>query len=356
MTPTTKRKLVWGVTGAAAGALLLAALVWGPWYFEGHHVRDNKLAPSAGIIVTGFRTMLVALAAGAIGALGLYYTGKNHRLARKQFAQSQDQFSLAQQQFEHAQEQFRHTQTRDREQAELTLEAQVTNRYVEAIKILSSDNITQRLGGIYSLERIMRDSVKDRRTVLEVLSAFIRNPPRPEEKDKEPEKPEDPWMEPPDITVDVQAALTVIARRDYAEGTESIDLTASSLRRANLQRARLAGINLQGSDLCLAQMDQADLAGADLSDAIMRGAQMQGAVLRKASLKGADLRKANLADADLAEAVLASVQLEDVNGLKVPQLVRALLDSSTELSEDLASNGVVKDRIAKLEKGRKRAT
>ncbi|MGX1883023.1 pentapeptide repeat-containing protein [Streptomyces sp. NPDC055287] len=335
--------------------MLLAALVWGPWYFEGRHVRDSELAPSAGLIVTGFRTMLVALAVGTVGALGLYYTGKNHRLARKQFSQTQDQFRLAQEQFEHAQDQFRHTQARDREQAELTREAQVADRYVEAIKILSSDNITQRLGGIYSLERIMRDSSKDRRTVLEVLSAFIRDPPRPkreEEAEKERVKSGDPWTEPPDITVDVQAALTVIARRDYAEQSDSIDLTASSLRRAGLQRARFAGISLQGADLCLARGEQADLAGADLRDAVMRGAQMRGAVLRKANLAGADLRNADLAHADLTETVLAGARLEGVAGLNAGRLVKSLIDSSTELPENLASDSGVQARIAKLEKGR----
>ena len=39
-------------------------------------------------------------------------------------------------------------------------EGQVTDRYVEAIKLLGSDNRTERLGGIHALQRIMHDSAR----------------------------------------------------------------------------------------------------------------------------------------------------------------------------------------------------
>ncbi|MGO4753345.1 pentapeptide repeat-containing protein, partial [Streptomyces sp. 2MCAF27] len=79
-----------------------------------------------------------------MASLGLYYTDRN----------------------------FRHTQEKDREQAELTREGQVTERYVSAIKLLASEKITERLGGIYALERIMHDSGKDQFSVTKVLASF----------------------------------------------------------------------------------------------------------------------------------------------------------------------------------------
>lgn len=354
MTRETKRKVRWGALTLAVTicAMVAAAMIWAPWYFEGKHVRDARLAPSAGIIITGFRTTLIALFAGIIAALGLYYTSRNHELARKQLEKVEEQFQLAQSQFEHAQEQFLHTQARDREQAELTRESQVTDRYVEAIKLLSSENVTQRLGGIYSLERIMRDSTKDRRTVLEVLSAFIRTPP-PVEQNAESENSDVSWEEPPSIRPDVQAALTVIARRDYAENEDTIDLSSSSLRRADLRKARLAKINLRGADLCLSDLERADLNGADLSETAMRGAQMNGATLRKADLTRADLRNAILSRADMTDASFEEVQLEDAK-VSVAEIVRACIYDSTELPEELAQNDIVQGRIAKLEKARKR--
>ena len=49
-----------------------------------------------------------------------------------------------------------------------------------------SDNLDVRIGGIYALERIARDSARDHSTIMEVLAAFIREhsheqwpPPRP---------------------------------------------------------------------------------------------------------------------------------------------------------------------------------
>src|SRR5580700_11327725 len=53
-------------------------------------------------------------------------------------------------------------------------ESQVTDRYTRAIEQLGSDKLDVRIGGIYALERVARDSAKDHQTVMEVLSAFIR--------------------------------------------------------------------------------------------------------------------------------------------------------------------------------------
>ncbi|MCX5158116.1 hypothetical protein OOK39_02220 [Streptomyces sp. NBC_00264] len=203
----TKRKLAWGgcVIGAA---LFIAALIWGPWLFEGHHVRDSKLAPSAGIIITGFRTMLVALGAGILAGIGVLYTHRNHQLSQQQFKQTQEQFQLAQQQFRLAQDQFEHSRQqsaherqKDREAAELAREAQVTERYVAAIKLLASSKVTERLGGIYSLQRILNDSPKDQDTIVKVLSTFARE--QDWEKEEQLRKAYSKYQ---DIGVDVAAS------------------------------------------------------------------------------------------------------------------------------------------------------
>ena len=57
---------------------------------------------------------------------------------------------------------------------ELTEQGQVTDRYTKAIEQLGSDKLDVRIGGIYALERVARDSAKDHPTVMEVLTAFIR--------------------------------------------------------------------------------------------------------------------------------------------------------------------------------------
>jgi hypothetical protein len=65
---------------------------------------------------------------------------------------------------------------------DLTREGQVTDRYTRAIDQLGHEAVDVRLGAIYALERIAKDSPPDRVTVAEVLTAFIRGhapwPPR----------------------------------------------------------------------------------------------------------------------------------------------------------------------------------
>lgn len=222
------RRLVLAVVGAVA-ALAYILLLWrGPWWIDGSHLRDTDLQPADGVVITGFRTTLVALGAGAVAALGLYYTHRTHRHAEKLY--------------EHSQEQFAHAREKDREQVTLTREGQVTERYVEAIKLLGSGNLHERLGGIYSLERIMNDSERDHRTVIEVLSAFVRTPPRngrgPGRGSGDAVNEES--AEPADVLApDVMAALTVLGRQPEGRGHLVTDLRG----------AQLTGSTIRGVDL-----------------------------------------------------------------------------------------------------------
>ena len=50
----------------------------------------------------------------------------------------------------------------------------MTDRYTKAVEQLGSDKLDVRIGGIYALERIARDSARDHPAVMEVLTAFIR--------------------------------------------------------------------------------------------------------------------------------------------------------------------------------------
>jgi hypothetical protein len=53
-------------------------------------------------------------------------------------------------------------------------EGQATDRYTKAITQLGDDKPDVRIGGIYALERVARDSKKDHPAVMEVLAAFVR--------------------------------------------------------------------------------------------------------------------------------------------------------------------------------------
>jgi hypothetical protein len=72
-------------------------------------------------------------------------------------------------------------------QVQVIQEGQITDRFTRAVDQLGSDTVDVREGGIYTLERIAKDSITDRGTVVETLTALVRNrspwpPPDPTSK------------------------------------------------------------------------------------------------------------------------------------------------------------------------------
>ena len=90
-------------------------------------------------------------------------------------------------------------------------EGQITERFTKAIEQLGQegdDKMAIRLGGIYALERIARDSEKDHGPIMEVLTAYVREKAPRKNDDYEPQAADE---RPP---TDIQAILTVIGRRE----------------------------------------------------------------------------------------------------------------------------------------------
>jgi uncharacterized protein YjbI with pentapeptide repeats len=230
----------------------------------------------------------------------------------------------------------------------LSREGQVTERYTKAIEQLGSDKLDVRIGGIYALERVARDSAKDHPTVMEVLTAFIREHSREPWPTREPGNPEQPRSTRPDV----QAAATVVGRRDAKRDTSyyPVDLTRANLPAAiligaNLTHSRLDAVDLTDADLVGAHLDhahlsdanltRADLLTADLSHAILRGADLTDAYINSAILIDTHLRGANLTGADLTGAGLASADLTRAR-VSLADLTRASLKSATLHSANLS--------------------
>jgi hypothetical protein len=88
----------------------------------------------------------------------------------------------------------------------LSREGPVTDRYTKAIEQLGSDKLDVRIGGIYALERVARDSARDHPTVMEVLTAFIREhsrEPRPQPGPDPPGRPTGPLEQPDNVTTQI---------------------------------------------------------------------------------------------------------------------------------------------------------
>ena len=192
--------------------------------------------------------------------------------------------------------------------AEAANQKQITERFSKAIEQLASDKPEVILGGIYTLERIARDSAPDQWTIMEVLTAFVRQN-APVIKENESQSPEDKekFLK---LRISIQACLTVIGERKHPDlENKYIDLTE-----VNISGLNLARFNLTEANLFVANLKQADLTGAKLIvakliGAKLMGAKLTGAKLIKADLRGADLTGAKLTEADLTEAKLTGAKL-----------------------------------------------
>jgi hypothetical protein len=223
------------------------------------------------------------------------------------------------------------------QQVQVSREGQITERFSRAIDHLGNDNRDVRLGGIYTLERIARDSPGDRRTVQSVLGAYVRNhAPWPVGAPGGPKHPTAgvdwrvPWLQ--YRAPDVQGDVAALGRRQPDPDPDPVDLflarvdlrgaflagarlSNTNFRHANLARAVMSGADLRGSnlqdaDLREAWMDRAQMTGADLSEAYLQGATLNGAALENANLTRADLSGANFEDARLEGANLSDVTVD----------------------------------------------
>ncbi|MCG5216530.1 pentapeptide repeat-containing protein [Streptosporangium sp. KLBMP 9127] len=185
----------------------------------------------------------------------------------------------------------------------------ITDRYTKAIEQLGSDKLDIRLGGIYALERIARDSARDHPTVMEVLTAFVR------EHSREAERDEAGKANPRVLRTDLQAALTVIGRRVVGQDSPGvrIDLSGADLAGATLAGAHLTRAHIIGSDLTHTNLTRLDLTDGYLIGSDLTDTDLTYANLTRVHLTGAYLTDATLTNADLTRATLISAHLTGAN-------------------------------------------
>ena len=226
-------------------------------------------------------------------------------------------------------------------------EGQITDRFTRAIDQLGkTDNegnkmFEIRLGGIYALERIAKESEEDYWPIMEVLTAYVRQhaPRRPEERQegkdgaavrKKSEEGSMAESEPANVPTtkpdpDIQAIMIVLRRRTRAfliGETEHLDLRKTTLSEAFLAKANLSGADLSGADLTAANLREANLRGANLRKSDLTAADLSRADLSEADLSRADLSEADLPEADLSGADLTAADLSGAD-LREANLVAA---------------------------------
>ena len=240
-----------------------------------------------------------------------------------------------------------------------TNEKQVSERFSKAVEQLGNKNIHIRLGGIYSLEQIAKDSEEIYyRQVIETLTSYLRErapyvPLLTETRGISETTNETDGVDEiakllrnvPDLRTDIQAVISVLGRRrfSYGNGEEfrmdfrAVDLTqlefpagsnfnGSDFTGSNLKRSILSGVSfasvqfnhavLEGVTAIETAFDHSSMGSAKLSYARLRGSsfkcvKLNGADLTKARAEKTDFSEADMSNAKLVKALLTGANLRD---------------------------------------------
>lgn len=172
------------------------------------HLQMDTSAKEVAVLENEYRKTLAQIVGGAFFIIGVYLGWRRVAAAEKTVAVSQEE--------------------------------QITERFTRAVDQLGSVNPEIRLGGIYSLARIAKESEKDHWPVVEILTGYIRTrAPRTEGgRNDEESFPEAAGLKASQSTlknsppVDIQAALTVLGQRSdiYLRGEpRCLDLSGTNL-------------------------------------------------------------------------------------------------------------------------------
>jgi hypothetical protein len=248
MSRSTSRMPVGVIALPIVGMALLLVLL-GPvadWFSDDVGLTARERAD----VIDATRRILLQGAAGLLAVVALVYTARTYLLAR---------------------------------------EGQLTDRYTKAVEQLGAESLSRRVGGVFALERVMRESKNDHWAVAEVLAVLIR------------ERSVASGADGISRQRDVQAALTVLGRRPREDKRE---LDRLRLGHATLTKTLLRGGRLDGASLRYARLDDAHWEHASLI-----GTKFRGAVMPRASFKGAILRNAGLQETDLSEVKFTGADL-----------------------------------------------
>lgn len=178
------------------------------------------------------------------------------------------------------------------------------SRLERVLKLLESESLNERCGGLFALESLSREDLEVQGFVVDLLSAFIRRRAGSALGIAGNQAVHR-------VPGDVQAALTILGRR----------VTHSREERP---------LDLHGISLCEAYLPFSNFKGAFLYDCDLEGALLCGADFNGAWLWRTNMRRVNLDGADLRGADLSGVR-----HLTLEQVAEAHCDEETRLPQEL---------------------
>jgi uncharacterized protein YjbI with pentapeptide repeats len=252
------------------------------------------------------------------------------------------------------------------EQARVALESHLTGIFVKSVELMGlvrdsrdpmspkvsvAPNVEARLGALYSLERLLSESEKDQRSILETLCAYVRENSTFEVPDDEGEAQEflrGNLPPKPLRRADVQAAITIVGRRPEAvRARASREGWRLDFRNSNLTSYDFSRLNYDRADFGNSFVNGAKMARGSFMDCIfvktfMRSCKMTGACFRSSLFDSCDLtnaeidsthfRKAKFVMTDLRRAKVTSLGLEgaDLEGAFWDIRLKMALEAATK--------------------------
>jgi len=226
-----------------------------------------------------------------------------------------------------------HTLRLQSETLSATKDGQITDRFTKAIEQLGSldskgePNIEVRIGAIYALERIARDSERDHWPVMEVLSAYLeRNHQESLGQLKlDVGRSLDVVQH---LRLDLAAAMTVLGRRTRSFETDDEKLT---VQLPVLEYQSINDCDFHGDAFLYADFTHSALWNINFNDGHVDSSNFSGVRLSAVSFRRTHFGDAILSGADLSGTHIEGADLRQTIGLTQDQVDAAIGDKHTLL-------------------------
>jgi uncharacterized protein YjbI with pentapeptide repeats len=294
------------VIGGATVALIVSLLVW---YVPKRQVKKLANEPSEEKL-TNFereekrlkleddtRKTLAQIVGGVFLIAGLFVTYNTYRLGTDNYRLGLEQQKISIQ------------------KQDLDRRGQITDRFNKAVEHLGNDEITVRLGGLYALEQILRDSPEEHETVIEVIATYIRERSKINQLN-EGISSKSGSTNLKRVSTDIQTALRILTRRPTGEGRneDRIDLHNTNFQGAYLTKTEFGKLaNLRDATLDFVNFQRATLDNVDFTSAMLSGANFNHAAISGSNFTRVWTYDANFSDARITSGNFSEAQMDGTN-------------------------------------------
>jgi hypothetical protein len=226
------------------------------------------------------------------------------------------------------------------EQARVALENHFTGIFSKSVELLgllremktvgvdgasmarSIPNIESRLGALYSLERLLGESEKDQRAILETLCAYVRenSPLQIPEDDEQRKRLFRGDINPaPTRRSDVQAAITIIGRRpgkvqSRAEGEDwRLDFRDTNMAGYDFSKLNFDRSDFTGSFLNSAKFSEASFVNSIFENSVLCSTRMNRTCFRLSHFKHCQIKNAEIDNTDFSVTKIEDTDLREAN-------------------------------------------